>query len=64
MDEGHSRSSLRGAHALITGGGTGIGRGIATVFVERADEAESEPPTRPRTGEIRVRNSDTGVNPP
>ena len=32
MDEGHSRSSLRGAHALITGGGTGIGRGIATAL--------------------------------
>ncbi len=53
-------------HGLVITGGTprGRGRGIATVFVERADEAESEPPTRPRTGEIRVRNSDTGVNPP
>src|SRR6478752_3939466 len=32
MDEGHSSSSLSGAHALITGGGTGIGRGIATAL--------------------------------
>ena len=32
MDEGHSTSSLSGAHALVTGGGTGIGRGIATAL--------------------------------
>src|SRR3954452_20157561 len=32
MDEGHSNNSLCGAHALVTGGGTGIGRGIATAL--------------------------------
>ena len=32
MDEGHSTSSLSGTHALVTGGGTGIGRGIATAL--------------------------------
>ncbi|MCK6065480.1 MULTISPECIES: hemolysin family protein [Microbacterium] len=44
------------AGLVMTGGASrGRGRGISTVFVERAEEpASEEPPTRPRTGEIRV----------
>ncbi|KAA9154716.1 HlyC/CorC family transporter [Microbacterium lushaniae] len=54
------------AGLVMTGGASrGRGRGIATVFVERAEEpASEETPTRPRTGEIRVdsrRDTDTSA---
>lgn len=44
------------AGLILTGGASrGRGRGISTVFVERAEEPESDAsPSRPRTGEIRV----------